>query len=61
MIPKNVKALISLGGWTGSRYFSSAVATAEDRTLFAQAVIDLVQEYSLDGVDFEYVLHYLVS
>ncbi|KIY71383.1 glycoside hydrolase family 18 protein [Cylindrobasidium torrendii FP15055 ss-10] len=50
----NVTALISLGGWSGSRYFSSAVATPENRTLFAQTVMDLVTEYELDGVDFDW-------
>lgn len=52
---QNVAALLTVGGWTGSRYFSTAVASAESRTAFANAVLQLVDEYKLDGVDFEYV------
>ncbi|KAF8645648.1 hypothetical protein AX16_007668 [Volvariella volvacea WC 439] len=50
----DVSALLSLGGWTGSQYFSSAVATAESRTTFVNAVIGLVQQYNLDGIDFDW-------
>jgi chitinase len=54
-IPQNVKALMSIGGWGGSRYFSSAVATDANRTAFAQAVMKVVSTYSLDGIEFECV------
>lgn len=50
---QRVKALISVGGWTGSRYFSTAVATPQNRTAFVRTVIGFVQKYNLDGVDFE--------
>lgn len=50
---KGVKALVSIGGWTGSRFFSSAVATPENRTAFVGAVTSLVKTYKLDGIDFE--------
>ncbi|KXN86640.1 Endochitinase [Leucoagaricus sp. SymC.cos] len=49
----NVKALISVGGWTGSRFFSSAVATAENRTAFTKTLMDFASKYQLDGIDFE--------
>ena len=45
--------MITLGGWTGSRYFSTAVGSAENRTAFAQAILNFVDEYKLDGVDIE--------
>lgn len=48
-----VKALISAGGWTGSRYFSDNVATADNRTAFVKTITDLATNYSLDGIDFE--------
>lgn len=54
-IYKGVKALASLGGWTGSLYYSSAVATSENRTAFVGAITSLVKTYNLDGIDFEYV------
>jgi chitinase len=45
-------ASISIGGWTGSGYFSSAV-TPENRSTFVNAVLGLVARFNLDGVDFE--------
>ncbi|KAF8886493.1 glycoside hydrolase family 18 protein [Infundibulicybe gibba] len=50
----NVSALLSIGGWTGSQYFSTAVATAANRTLFVQSVLGLVSKYKLDGIDFDW-------
>ncbi|TFK20650.1 glycoside hydrolase [Coprinopsis marcescibilis] len=49
-----VSALVSVGGWGGSRYFSGAVATAESRTSFVKAVVDLATKYDLDGIDFDW-------
>ena len=37
----NIKALISLGGWTWSRYFSNAALTDASRQAFAASCIDL--------------------
>ncbi|KAA1479345.1 glycoside hydrolase [Dentipellis sp. KUC8613] len=50
----NVDAILSIGGWTGSLYFSPAVATADNRTAFAQAVMGVVKQYDLDGVEFDW-------
>ncbi|EDR01922.1 glycoside hydrolase family 18 protein [Laccaria bicolor S238N-H82] len=50
----NVKALLSIGGWTGSQYYSSNVATADSRTTFVKAVADLATKYNLDGIDFDW-------
>lgn len=50
-----MKALLSIGGWTGSQHFSSAVATDATRTKFVAAVVGIAQKYKLDGIDFEYV------
>ncbi|KAJ7228309.1 glycoside hydrolase family 18 protein [Mycena pura] len=49
-----VKAKVSIGGWTGSLFWSSAVASAANRTLFVQTLVDLVQKYDLDGLDFDW-------
>lgn len=48
-------ALLSIGGWTGSIYFSNAVGNAQNRTAFVKAVVALAQKYKLDGIDFEWV------
>ena len=53
MVYQNVYAIMSVGGWGGSRYFSSAVATEANRTAFAEAVVAAVSQYDLDGVEFE--------
>ncbi|KZP14641.1 glycoside hydrolase family 18 protein [Athelia psychrophila] len=50
----NVMAILSVGGWSGSQYFSTAVATPENQTLFVQAALALVQNYSLDGLEFDW-------
>jgi chitinase len=55
MICQGVKAHIAIGGWGGSIYFSSNVATAENRTAFVNTVVDFVEKYDLDGINFEYV------
>ncbi|KAI8645499.1 glycoside hydrolase, partial [Parasitella parasitica] len=50
----NVKALLSIGGWLGSRSMSSMAATHENRTAFVNRVVDWVLEYGLDGVDIDW-------
>jgi chitinase len=46
--------LISIGGWTGSRWFSTAVRTSSARTAFVKTVTELAVKYKVDGLDFEY-------
>ncbi|QRW26296.1 chitinase [Rhizoctonia solani] len=50
----NVSATISIGGWTGSIYFSSAVATAENRTEFVKTMVNLLNDNKLDGLSFDW-------
>ncbi|KDQ11022.1 glycoside hydrolase family 18 protein [Botryobasidium botryosum FD-172 SS1] len=50
----NVKALVSIGGWTGSIHFSTAVSTADNRALFVKAITDMATQYKLDGIDFDW-------
>ncbi|KAJ6491331.1 glycoside hydrolase family 18 protein [Mycena vitilis] len=50
----SVKASLSIGGWSGSVYYSTAVATPENRTAFVKAITDLVSQYQLDGIDFDW-------
>ncbi|KAJ3736222.1 glycoside hydrolase family 18 protein [Lentinula guzmanii] len=51
---QNVKALIAMGGWAGSVYFSSAVGSAENRTTFVKTVTDFTSKYGLDGINFDW-------
>ncbi|GAT66783.1 glycosyl hydrolase [Planomonospora sphaerica] len=45
-----LKALISLGGWSGSKYFSDAVLTPEGRSKLAASCIDLWLKGDLTGM-----------
>ncbi|KAJ7054431.1 glycoside hydrolase family 18 protein [Mycena amicta] len=38
----------------GSIFYSSAVASAQNRTAFVNAILDLVSKYDLDGIDFDW-------
>jgi chitinase len=50
---QGTKVTVSIGGWTGSRYFSNAVGSEANRIKFVDAIATLVNNYTLDGVDFE--------
>lgn len=45
-----LKALISLGGWTGSKYFSDAVLTPASRAKLATSCVDLWLRGNLPGL-----------
>jgi chitinase len=45
-----LKVLISLGGWTGSAYFSDAALTAESRTKLVSSCVDLWIKGNLTGL-----------
>ena len=51
---KGTKVAITIGGWTGSKYFSTAVSTAANREQFAQNIADMVNLYKADGVDLDW-------
>ena len=51
---KDLKILISLGGWTWSKNFSDAVLTDTSTHAFAYSCIDIVAKYGLDGVDIDW-------
>lgn len=56
---QGVTAHIGIGGWTGSRWFSSNVATPENRTAFMQTVADFTAQYEFDGINIESVFQSL--
>ncbi|KAI9299531.1 glycoside hydrolase superfamily [Cunninghamella echinulata] len=47
----NTKVLLSVGGWLGSKKFSSMVASSQQRQKFIQWHIDFIQKYKTDGID----------
>ncbi|GAA6047566.1 hypothetical protein JCM3770_005811 [Rhodotorula araucariae] len=44
----------TVGGWTGSQYFSRHVATAQGRTTFARTLVAVMQQYGFDGIDIDW-------
>ncbi len=53
-INPDLKILISIGGWGGSRNFSDAVFTDTAREAFAASAIAIVKKYNLDGIDIDW-------
>jgi chitinase len=48
---KGVKVLISVGGWGYDGEFEILAVDAESRERFIENLLNLVEEYQLDGVD----------
>ncbi|KAL4260222.1 glycosyl hydrolase 18 family protein [Pleurotus pulmonarius] len=51
---KGSKVKLSIGGWAGSRFFSSAVSTEETRQRFVDAIVELYLLVRLDGIDIDW-------
>ncbi|KAL0959763.1 hypothetical protein HGRIS_011453 [Hohenbuehelia grisea] len=51
---KNTKIVLSVGGWTGSYWFSKSVSSAANRAKFVSALAKAVKDYNLDGVDIDW-------
>lgn len=47
------KVSLSIGGWTGSVYFSPAVSSPSNRELFAQNIAKVYNQYNLDGINID--------
>lgn len=50
----DLKILISVGGWSRSKFFSDAALTKESREIFSESAVDFIKKYSLDGVDLDW-------
>ncbi|GAB2553766.1 glycoside hydrolase family 18 protein [Spirosoma areae] len=53
-VNKNLKILISVGGWGGCKYFSDAALTDASRRTFANSATALLKKHNLDGVDIDW-------
>ncbi|KAJ7180229.1 glycoside hydrolase [Mycena crocata] len=51
---KQKKVKLSLGGWTGSQHFSSAVRTDQNRRQFCKNIIAVYHTFNLDGIDIDW-------
>ncbi|KAF5390714.1 hypothetical protein D9757_002684 [Collybiopsis confluens] len=47
-------AKLSIGGWGGSQFFSSAVSTQSTRTTLANSMITTINNFGLDGIDIDW-------
>ncbi|MEA1896033.1 MAG: glycoside hydrolase family 18 protein [Bacteroidota bacterium] len=53
-VNKELKILISVGGWSWSKNFSDAVLTDGSREVFANSAIAFMQKHKIDGIDLDW-------
>ncbi|KZV76128.1 glycoside hydrolase family 18 protein [Peniophora sp. CONT] len=51
---KGKRVKVSVGGWTGSKHISSAVANDDSRQTFVANIVDLYHQHNLDGIDIDW-------
>ncbi|MDO5978092.1 glycoside hydrolase family 18 protein [Flavivirga spongiicola] len=51
---KDLKILISVGGWSWSKNFSDAVLTEASREKFANSAISFMKRHNIDGIDLDW-------
>ncbi|AKD55628.1 glycoside hydrolase family 18 protein [Spirosoma radiotolerans] len=51
---KDLKVLLSIGGWGGCKYFSDAALTDVSRRKFTQSAVDILKKHRLDGIDIDW-------
>jgi chitinase len=53
-VANGVKPILTVGGWDGSIYWSSSVATAQNRSTFANSLAQYAFAHGFTGLDFDW-------
>jgi chitinase len=51
---KNIKVLMSIGGWTGSKYYSKMASSSSRRSKFVKSVKRMLEASDADGIDIDW-------
>ncbi|EJD01206.1 glycoside hydrolase [Fomitiporia mediterranea MF3/22] len=51
---QGTKVKLSIGGWTDSKYFSTACADSDSRSTLVNNIVDVYNQYNLDGIDIDW-------
>ncbi|KAJ1792767.1 hypothetical protein IW139_003859 [Coemansia sp. RSA 353] len=51
---KGTKVMMSVGGWTGSNFFSNILKNPSTKSTLIQSMVNYVKQYELDGIDIDW-------